>query len=615
MAQFGAYTNSSSPAMRWYADLSYSRISNSVMRATITVTGEIANHVNSSYIGTGNAVTVYAMVNGVSQNTDIKAASAAWYGNSNNPRSCSFSFDITSDAAGTSIPVSYYVSASGYAAPAAVPTQSNSFATPAMLYVPSTPSLSASTVIMGQPVTISTNSPDASLTHTIDYYFGSVSGTIATGVSASVDWTTPLSLANQIPAALTGVGLIRCHTYHGSDYVGYKDVTIYLSVPDTAVPTIGNVTLTRIDNDVPSGWGIYVKSKSSVQVAFSASGAYGSTINGTTVQCTGSAYQQNTNPATFALAASGDVTITVEVSDTRGRMVGTSRTISVVDYSPPQISAVSTLRCDSAGAEADEGTYAKCTGTGTASSVSGKNVIAYKLYYRQYGTDTWTNAGAWTSGTAAVIGARNLSPDHTYDVKYEIADSFVTIYRVDLLSSAHYLVDAYEDSDSNQYFAVGKAAEKPNTAEFAHPVDAPAYRINGVDLIPIGYIFHWSPVDGQQIDLSTAEKVHAYFEFGTWKQIQDRFLLGAGSRAAGSNGGEESHTLTAAEVPSVELSAVGMTVLTKDGALQTDVTGGWSRGVGVWSNGSDGAVVTKGGNGSHNNMPPYLSVYIWQRIA
>lgn len=37
---------------------------------------------------------------------------------------------------------------------------------------------------------------------------------------------------------------------------------------------------------------------------------------------------------------------------------------------------------------------------------------------------------------------------------------------------------------------------------------------------------------------------------GTWTQLKDRFLLGAGSKAAGATGGEENHTLTVAEMPS-----------------------------------------------------------------
>lgn len=37
---------------------------------------------------------------------------------------------------------------------------------------------------------------------------------------------------------------------------------------------------------------------------------------------------------------------------------------------------------------------------------------------------------------------------------------------------------------------------------------------------------------------------------GTWRQLKDRFLLGAGSKSAGAVGGEENHKLTVAEMPS-----------------------------------------------------------------
>lgn len=37
---------------------------------------------------------------------------------------------------------------------------------------------------------------------------------------------------------------------------------------------------------------------------------------------------------------------------------------------------------------------------------------------------------------------------------------------------------------------------------------------------------------------------------GTWRSLSDRFLIGAGAKAAGATGGEESHTLTVSEMPS-----------------------------------------------------------------
>lgn len=96
---------------------------------------------------------------------------------------------------------------------------------------------------------------------------------------------------------------------------------------------------------------------------------------------------------------------------------------------------------------------------------------------------------------------------------------------------------------------------------------------------------------------------------GTWEQIKDKFLLSCGDTYAnGSTGGEETHTLTVDELPkhdhSIRLTwqeTVGTGVqatITRDSSLRID------------SGESTGAT---GGGAPHNNMPPYLAVYVWKR--
>ena len=103
---------------------------------------------------------------------------------------------------------------------------------------------------------------------------------------------------------------------------------------------------------------------------------------------------------------------------------------------------------------------------------------------------------------------------------------------------------------------------------------------------------------------------------GTWEQIQGRFLLGmSSSYPAGSQGGEEKHTLTTSEIPSH--NHVALYGLNGD---VSDFLGGSSADYGVRP-GSDTATnyiyetSSTGGGQAHNNMPPYLSVYIWKRTA
>jgi microcystin-dependent protein len=135
-------------------------------------------------------------------------------------------------------------------------------------------------------------------------------------------------------------------------------------------------------------------------------------------------------------------------------------------------------------------------------------------------------------------------------------------------------------------------------------------------MMPVGYVFEWAPVDGNALDLSTADKVRAYFGFGTWEAVST-FLLGASDdHPAGDTGGEETHTLTVEEIPALRLcnSDQGYFWKSKNGVVQSSTTSGWYRGLGSWDNGDDN-VRTEGGDQPHNNMPPYTSVYIWKRTA
>ena len=102
---------------------------------------------------------------------------------------------------------------------------------------------------------------------------------------------------------------------------------------------------------------------------------------------------------------------------------------------------------------------------------------------------------------------------------------------------------------------------------------------------------------------------------GTWEAIGGRFLLGADTTySAGSTGGEETHTLTINEMPShshgIRTSSIDGDVdwVPKDHKANVNV----SELIFNW----EGTVIsTTGGGQAHNNMPPYLAVFMWKRIA
>ena len=104
---------------------------------------------------------------------------------------------------------------------------------------------------------------------------------------------------------------------------------------------------------------------------------------------------------------------------------------------------------------------------------------------------------------------------------------------------------------------------------------------------------------------------------GTWEQINNCFLLAQGNRfSAGSTGGEERHTLSVAEMPEHNHGYATYQIgypssHTGDNDYITPV-GRIPYSPGVYS-GTESS--STGSNISHNNMPPYLAVYMWKRIS
>ena len=92
---------------------------------------------------------------------------------------------------------------------------------------------------------------------------------------------------------------------------------------------------------------------------------------------------------------------------------------------------------------------------------------------------------------------------------------------------------------------------------------------------------------------------------GVWEQIEDKFLLCCGKKySVGATGGEETHKLTINEIPS-HTHAFG-------GWIDWYAKGGTTGIIGTGA--SAGNTSSRGGDQPHNNMPPYIAVYVWRRI-
>lgn len=135
--------------------------------------------------------------------------------------------------------------------------------------------------------------------------------------------------------------------------------------------------------------------------------------------------------------------------------------------------------------------------------------------------------------------------------------------------------------------------------------------------------------------LSTNDTSPASLFGGTWERLKDRFLLGAGdSYTAGNTGGEATVKLTTGQLPAIRgqihagsgssgTSGKGYGAFRAASGVFSAATemqyGRPSESTSItWpsSAASYQYVDLSVGNGeSHNNMPPYLAVYMWERVS
>lgn len=496
--------------------------------------------------------------------------------------------------------------------------------------IPRASTVSATNANLGSASTITITRASSSFTHTLSYTFGSSTGTIVSKTtSTSYSWTPALTLSNQIPNAVSGTCTITCDTYSGTTKVGSKTCTLTLTVPASVKPTISSLTATRVDGDVPAAWAIYVQSKSKATLKINgAAGVYGSTIS--SYEISGGGFSSTASSFTTGfLTTSGTITFTAKVTDSRGRVSDAATvSISVVAYSNPTCSSHLSQRATSSGTVNDDGTYVKGTVTFSYSSCSSKNTITTATYYKKSSETSWTNASkTFTSGTAFTYGGGAISTESSYDVKYTITDAFTTVAILDLVSTAAVLMDF---KAGGKGIAIGKVAEKDNVFEIANDWELEVHGKTIVDLIyPVGSIY-----------MSVNATSPATLFGGSWTQLKDRFLLGAGSTyTAASTGGSATHTLTVSEMPKHAHDTPFFNNMTNNGDMKSDFIGVYGKGqtasqalkdtgqtstMEMWwinqtnaAEGNEWAYLTssKGGGAAHNNMPPYLVVYMWKRTA
>lgn len=494
--------------------------------------------------------------------------------------------------------------------------------------------LSVSDGTLGTKTTPTADRKSPSFTHTLTWECGSYSGTLATkSTSTSWGFTPELKLASVAPYGQKVYCTYTLSTYNGSTLVGTDSKSVWFNIPSSVKPSC---TLSLSDSKgYASTYGGYIQGESQLSVTINATQAYGSPISRYSASANGTTYSTQTF-TTSVLKTVGTNKISATVIDGRERPGSVSSNITVLAYSRPQITNLKVRRCDANGAENDRGGYGKISFHCTITPLSNKNTRACSLRYRQSGATTWINAPAITLSAydqdcnPPVI---QMSDAHSYEVQINLTDAFETTSAVTSISTGYCL---YHIPASGKGITFGGIAEGDGfnvkmPAFFGTVTDLGKAPPKVAVLDNSGQVYYRTPVDliypVGSIYISVNETSPGVLFGGTWQKIHNRFLIGASSSfPAGSTGGEAVHTLTVSEMPSHKghLSAgiAGTTPYEKGnykGFLKLDIMTpygdigrGWNIHAGNEMHPASEAV---GGGKAHNNMPPYLAVYIWQRTA
>ena len=394
---------------------------------------------------------------------------------------------------------------------------------------------------------------------------------------------------------------------------------------------------------------LYIQGRTQAKITHTASGKFGATINQYSASVEDKAYSGET-VTSDALQTPGVLTITGTVTDSRGFSTTASKTVTVLAYNTPSVVRNGSTgrfvcaRSTSDGTISEDGTalYVECSKS--FSSLAGNNTCTLRLRYAAEGGgwSSWITLLAESSGNdyTGVVPGVTLSVSVVYTIEIQAVDKLGESGSVETRIPTSEMT--FHLGENGKAVGIGRYASESgekrlDVAWYAH--FEKGLQVSGATdlgetppkvavLDNAGLVYYRTPVDliypvGSIYMSVNATNPKELFG-GTWERITDTFLLAAGETyEAGSVGGEATHKLTVPEMPShdhpisgngnaSELGTNYNALVMQGSAYPSEpalVRGG------DYSNNGYAYINNRGGDQPHNNMPPYLAVYTWHRIA
>lgn len=337
--------------------------------------------------------------------------------------------------------------------------------------IPRASSLTAANGTLGTQQTLTINRATSNFMHRLLYRCGNSSGYIAGSASdfttlTSLNWTPPISLAQENKAGTSVSITLTLHTYTGLGvHIGTTTKTITCAIPASVKPS---VTIAWQDLSGAAGtYGSPVQGISKLKINLTEQTSYGSPITSRTITANGAKYN-TTEATTEALTAAGSQSINATIKDERGRSGSANVTLNVLAYEGPVISKLTVHRCDADGTENDQGEYIQVTFSAAITSLNSKNSAAYKLRYKASNATSYTEIAltALANNYTVTNHAHLFAADgnNSYDVEIVATDNHGTATRTTSASTAFTMLNWNAKGNG---MGVGKVSERENAVEFA----------------------------------------------------------------------------------------------------------------------------------------------------
>lgn len=269
---------------------------------------------------------------------------------------------------------------------------------------------SASNKTLGSACSIKWTPLSKSFRYKLKFSLGSWSYTTAaihpntTSAYTYTGYTLPLTVANQLPSAMTGTMTVVLYTYSdsgASTQIGStSSKTFTVTVPDNSStkPTV-SMTLTPVSSLGTAFSSLYIQGKSKVKATLSGSGNYSAKISSYKMYVQGKSYDSPYQSG--YLTTPGTVTVKGRAYDSRDYYGEIEKDITVLPYSKPALlpandeSSIICARSDANGNLSESGTYLKIKAKRSYSKVvSGstqKNFCIIRYRVREETTNTFSS--------------------------------------------------------------------------------------------------------------------------------------------------------------------------------------------------------------------------------